>query len=670
MKKLFKKLALMVVALLTFSVGSNYTVKEVRAASYVESSFGEGKLLITTTFNGTTYYLPSATTGSSTAPSAISFTNVSDISEENLWTITASGTNYYIKNSEGNYLYTTNTNNGVRISSTERAWKYDSSANSFQDTSTNRYLGIYNGSNWRCYTTVNQSNYKESSTSFVFYSVDSGSANVSVTGDSYTQIGKTINLEAELSNISGDVTWSSSNENIATVENGVVTAKAVGSAIITADVNGTKGEKEIKVYPIENSELSISEAITICELTGNANAPYTYSVIGSIESIDEEYNSQYDNISVTISDDENAIIAYRMKGGADLYVGVEIKVTGTLINYGGNTPEFTSGATYTINEINYKEIISTFETTASLGFDYSLTYEEQEVDEVVNEYTATLSFADTSTRVSQDVSSQVWKENGIILTNEKGASTSDVIDSYNPVRIYKSSTITISLDNSEGKITKIIFNDGNTDKYRVNSSADTIGVATENEDGTTIVVVNEESQSSSISFTASANQLRLTSITVTYEVGGEAGTEEVVTDSSFDNISILFGAEVETSLFEDFTSVTAGVMFSAGDTLDVSNAVEKEVEILVDNDGVYSVGAVLEVFADGEVVTDGTKERLSKNVTAAVYFVLDGETVILEPKTYSVETMVDHYVTNAASLGIEDQYTIDALKALQAYIAA
>lgn len=143
-----------------------------------------------------------------------------------------------------------------------------------------------------------------------------------------------------------------------------------------------------------------------------------------------------------------------------------------------------------------------------------------------------------------------------------------------------------------------------------------------------------------------------------------------VSSASFDNISILFGATVESSLFDDFQDVSAGVMFSAGDVLDVSNAVEKEVETLVENDGVYSVGAVLEVFADGEVVTDGTKDRLSKNVTAAVYFVVDGETVILESKTYSVKTMVDYYIINADSLGIEDQYTIDALETLQAYISA
>jgi hypothetical protein len=44
MKKLFKKLALAVVALLTFSVGSNYTVKEVKAAdTKIVFDFGANK---------------------------------------------------------------------------------------------------------------------------------------------------------------------------------------------------------------------------------------------------------------------------------------------------------------------------------------------------------------------------------------------------------------------------------------------------------------------------------------------------------------------------------------------------------------------------------------------------------------------------------------------------
>ena len=153
MKTLIKKtlLVLMVAFIAVFTLGVSSKVK---AASYVESDFGEGKYLITTVFNGDKYYLPATTTNQ--GPVAQSFTDVSTISEEHLWTVTASDSNYYIQNSEGQYLYTTNTNNGVRVGKTANTWKYDSSNNSFKDTATNRYLGIYNSQNWRCYTTVNQ----------------------------------------------------------------------------------------------------------------------------------------------------------------------------------------------------------------------------------------------------------------------------------------------------------------------------------------------------------------------------------------------------------------------------------------------------------------------------------------------------------------------------------
>ncbi len=137
---------------------------------YVETDFGEGKILITTVYNGSTYYLPATTTTS--APSAVAFTDVSTISEEHLWTVTKSGDNYYIQNSAGAYLYTTNANTGVRVSSTDNAWFYNATENSLKDTKTSRFLGIYNAADWRCYTTVNQSNYKESSTSFKFYKLN------------------------------------------------------------------------------------------------------------------------------------------------------------------------------------------------------------------------------------------------------------------------------------------------------------------------------------------------------------------------------------------------------------------------------------------------------------------------------------------------------------------
>ena len=61
MKTLIKKtlLVLMVAFIAVFTLGVSSKVK---AASYVESDFGEGKYLITTVFNGDKYYLPATTT--------------------------------------------------------------------------------------------------------------------------------------------------------------------------------------------------------------------------------------------------------------------------------------------------------------------------------------------------------------------------------------------------------------------------------------------------------------------------------------------------------------------------------------------------------------------------------------------------------------------------------
>ena len=55
----------------------------------------------------------------------------------------------------------------------------------------------------------------------------------------------------------------------------------------------------------------------------------------------------------------------------------------------------------------------------------------------------TISFADTANRLSQTTTQQVWSQNGITVTNDKTASSNDIIDSSNPVRFYKNSSVTI-----------------------------------------------------------------------------------------------------------------------------------------------------------------------------------------------------------------------------------
>ena len=57
---------------------------------------------------------------------------------------------------------------------------------------------------------------------------------------------------------------------------------------------------------------------------------------------------------------------------------------------------------------------------------------------------ATISFADKANRVSQDANQQVWKQNGITVTNNKASSTSNIIDSSAPVRFYAKSEVIIA----------------------------------------------------------------------------------------------------------------------------------------------------------------------------------------------------------------------------------
>lgn len=709
MKNKLKKSVFLLSSLMMLTVGagvvsgiSESPVGVAEAATYVETSFGAGKMLITTTFDGSTYYLPATTTSS--GPLAQSFTNVSEISDEHLWTITANGSNWYIQNSEGSYLYTTATNNGVRVGSTQRAWYYDAEANSFKDTTTNRYLGIYNASNWRCYTTVNQSNYKESSTSFVFYSVDTGAATVSISGDSSAEVGGIINLEATLSNITGDVTWTSSNEDVATVADGVVTTKAVGSTTITADVNGTSGTKEVKVYPVDGSSLSIEEILTVCELTGQVTSTYTYSVTGKVSAINEEgYNSTYNNISITLTDGVNSISCYRLSGGSDMVVGDEITVTGNVVNQWGTTPQFVAGATYeyvtydnseikpsvsfdeensaivwtavegasgyhlrvldsesnevvnddTLTETTYD--VSSFandtyyvtvkalgnnnysdsaesdtydftlsqgvsaqfaavETKSSLGFTYN-------AETVGEEQTETFDFSDSAQRESLTTEEQIWNTDNVKLTHSKAGSSTNIADYTNPIRFYKSSTITLS---SESSISKIVVN-CNTAAYAT-TLATSIGSEASCEDK---VVTVSSIDATSYTITLSEGQVRVNSIDVTF---GNA-----VTTYEFSDVRVRFAATISANVYDSLNIEAAGFEVTA-DGYSKSMDIDCTEKFATDENGDYFI--ICSIWQIPE-------EAYGTVLTAKAYFEVDGVRYYAQETSYSVITLAEAYLENS-----------------------
>ncbi len=127
---------------------------------------------------------------------------------------------------------------------------------------------------------------------------------------------------------------------------------------------------------------------------------------------------------------------------------------------------------------------------------------------------ATLSFANKAQRTSFSSTQQVWEQNGITFTNDKASSSNGVADYANPVRLYQGSTITIEC--GKGNITKIVFAT-NASKYVTpmqNSLGSSLGTVAVSGNNVTLTLSTPAASINAIALTA---QVRLNSITVTYE---------------------------------------------------------------------------------------------------------------------------------------------------------
>ena len=118
---------------------------------------------------------------------------------------------------------------------------------------------------------------------------------------------------------------------------------------------------------------------------------------------------------------------------------------------------------------------------------------------------ATISFADKANRTSYSTEQQVWEQNGIVVTNNKAASTSNVGDYFNPARFYKSSDVIIE---APGKILSISVDCSGIDEKYVTPWGGTV------ENG--VVTISLDGTSNSYTMTSLSAQARAYSITVTY----------------------------------------------------------------------------------------------------------------------------------------------------------
>ncbi len=121
-------------------------------------------IAITMTSGGTTWVLPTTAEGTKNQPLAnitgtIVGSTLSIEAESSTvgWSIAPAEGGYYIMAGES-YLYVTATNNGVRIGKTASVWNLAGGYLSAPDsTAALRYLGVYNGTDWRCYKTYDGS---------------------------------------------------------------------------------------------------------------------------------------------------------------------------------------------------------------------------------------------------------------------------------------------------------------------------------------------------------------------------------------------------------------------------------------------------------------------------------------------------------------------------------
>ena len=101
--------------------------------------------------------------------------------------------------------------------------------------------------------------------------------------------------------------------------------------------------------------ITCAEALAICQETGETSTTESYTIRGYVTNIASAWSDQYNNISFWMADNKDGgqvLQAYRVKPinaeEKNVKVGDYVEVTGTLVNYRGNTPEVNAGGTYTI----------------------------------------------------------------------------------------------------------------------------------------------------------------------------------------------------------------------------------------------------------------------------------------------------------------------------------
>ena len=227
-------------------------------------------------------------------------------------------------------------------------------------------------------------------------------------------------LECKLNNISGAITWTSSDLEIATVNNGVVNAKNSGNCTITASIGSLKAECAITVV-----KLAQAPRLVMADTTISLDKDQTYSfdayVLYKNEKIDSllEFSlkeGEEDNI-VSLSFANGKIIAKGLAYGETSYI-VHTKALGINLSASLNVKVSNSSLSLSIDNIEMNEE----------GYRLNLAAYKVE-DGYDTEFTPKVIFKENNqdatyplTYTSSDENIAAW-ENGKIIAKKDGQAT-------------------------------------------------------------------------------------------------------------------------------------------------------------------------------------------------------------------------------------------------------
>ena len=117
------------------------------------SELADGDIAVIVSIKGEDKFALSNDKGTGAAPTAVAFTEDGNPAANIQWTVSVSESKYSFTASDSNKLYCTASNNGVRVGTNENnVFVIDAASGYLKNVATERYLGVYNKADWRCYT--------------------------------------------------------------------------------------------------------------------------------------------------------------------------------------------------------------------------------------------------------------------------------------------------------------------------------------------------------------------------------------------------------------------------------------------------------------------------------------------------------------------------------------